>query len=90
MERGYFQDDKGNRSSSRLTAFIIAIAALLFVQEILIIAALDPLVGLVEAATASATLFVTIAGPALAFQFAQKRTEQKTADHGKTTTTKDH
>ena len=73
MKRGFFESISGNRSSSRLIGFIIIIIALLYAGVVLYLGRND----VVNAAIASGTLFVTIAGPAMAFLFAQKRTEIK-------------
>ena len=73
MASKYLQDNKGNNSSSRLIALIVVLVALIFAQEVLYFGREDIMV----AAAAAGTIFITIAGPALAFLFAQKRTELK-------------
>lgn len=71
MMHGYLQDPNGDRSSSRLIVLIVVIAALVLAQEVLYFGRKD----IVNAAIGAGTLFIAIAGPALAFLFGQKRTE---------------
>ena len=71
METNYFEASPGNKSSSRLIGFTVIISALIYVGFILYLGRTD----IVQAATAAGVLFVTIAGPAMAFLFAQKKTE---------------
>ena len=73
MKTGFFESITGNRSSSRLIGFIVIIATLLFVQEILWFGRNN----IIQAAISAGTIFLTIAGPAMAFLFAQKKTEIK-------------
>lgn len=69
----YFHSISGNKSSSRLIAFIVIMVALLDIQLVLIIGKDS----VVNSAIAAGTLFITIAGPAMTFLFVQKRNESK-------------
>lgn len=71
MKTSFFQSISGNQSSSRLIGFIVIICALVFAQEIIWFGKSD----IMMAATAAGTAFITIAGPAMAFLFAQKKNE---------------
>ena len=73
MKSGFFQSISGNNSSSRLIGFIIIMFALIENIVVLIIGRDD----IVQAAIAAGTLFITIAGSAMAFLFAQKSQEIK-------------
>ena len=73
MKTSFFQSISGNQSSSRLIGFIVIMIALVFAQEVLYFGRND----IMMAATAAGTIFITIAGPALAFLFAQKKNEIK-------------
>ncbi len=73
MKSGFFQSISGNNSSSRLIGFIIIMFALIENIVVLYIGRDD----IVQAAIAAGTLFVTIAGSAMAFLFAQKGQEIK-------------
>ena len=76
MGNGFFDSIRGNKSSSRLIGFIVIIVTLLFVQEILWFGRED----IIEAAISGGTIFLTIAGPAMAFLFVQKKNEIKTEE----------
>lgn len=73
MKTSFFQSISGNQSSSRLIGFIVIMAALIFAQEVIYFGHTE----IMTAATAAGTIFLTIAGPAMAFLFAQKKTETK-------------
>jgi hypothetical protein len=73
MKTSFFQSISGNQSSSRLIGFIVIMVALVFAQEVLFFGRND----IMTAATAAGTIFITIAGPAMAFLFAQKKNEIK-------------
>ena len=73
MKTGFFQSISGNNSSSRLIAFIVIMVALIFAQEVIYFGKDH----IMEAATAAGTIFLTIAGSAMAFMFMQKKTEIK-------------
>jgi hypothetical protein len=73
MNNGFFESTSGNRSSSRLIGFVIVCFALLENAVVLYIGRAD----VVQAAIAAGTLFITIAGPAMAFLFFQKGQEMK-------------
>ena len=77
MKAGYFKDSQGNNSSSRLIAFIVIIWALIAGGLIVAIKVIQPDADILSMSTASGLLFTTIAGPALAFLFLQKKTEVK-------------
>lgn len=74
MKAGFFEDHVGNKSNSRRIGFITVLTALFFAQEIIWFGRDNVML----AATAAGTLFLTIAGPVLAFLFKQKQTETKT------------
>ena len=76
MRNGFFDSVTGNKSSSRLIGFIVIIASLVFVQEILWFGRND----IIQAAISGGTIFLTIAAPAMAFLFAQKKNEIKTEE----------
>ena len=69
----YFESISGNKSSSRVIGFCIILIALIDVNLIIFLGRDN----IVNAAVAAGTLFITIAGPAMAFLFVQKRTEGK-------------
>jgi hypothetical protein len=73
MKNGFFDSVGGNRSSSRLIGFVVVLFALIFAQEVIWLGKDD----IVQAAVAAGTLFITIAGPAMAFLFFQKKNEGK-------------
>lgn len=73
MSHSYFDSISGNRSSSRLIGFIVIVFALIENSVVLYLGRAD----VVQAAIAAGTLFITIAGPAMAFLFAQKGQELK-------------
>ena len=73
MSNKAFQSINGDVSSARITGFMIVVVALVFVQEILWFGRSDPM----TAATAAGTLFLTIATPAMAYLYANKREEVK-------------
>ena len=73
MKTGFFESISGNKSSSRLIAFIVIMVALIFAQEVIYFGK-DKVI---EAATAAGTVFLTVAGSAMGFMFLQKRTEVK-------------
>lgn len=73
MRHSFFQDNAGDYSSSRLIGFLVVLVALVY-SGLVIYLGRDEIV---NAAVASGTLFITIAGPAMAFLFVQKRNETK-------------
>ena len=73
MKAGYFEASNGNKSSTRLIGFIVVIAALVLAQEVVYFDKDNP----VTAAATSGTIFITIAGPVLAFIYKQKQTENQ-------------
>ena len=72
----FFSDNKGNKSSSRLSSFMVICFAMLIAQETLLFAYLRK-ADILMAAGAAGTAFITIAGPAMVFMFNQKKTEEK-------------
>lgn len=70
----YFKSISGNKSSSRLIAFIVIMVALLDIQAVVYLGKDN----IINTAIAAGTLFITIAGPAMAFLFVQKKTESTT------------
>jgi ABC-type glycerol-3-phosphate transport system permease component len=77
MKTGFFQSLSGNQSSSRLIGFIVIIVSLVFAQQILYVGLHLTIPDLMGTATAAGVIFTTIAGPAMAFLFLQKKTEVK-------------
>ena len=73
---GFFQDDKGNKSSSRLNSSIVIWSALAMSEQVLLFAYLMKS-DIFLAASAAGTTFITIASPAMYFMFKQKSTENK-------------
>ncbi len=73
MKTSFFESISGNKSSSRLIGFIIIMFALVENGVVLYLGRHD----VVQAAIAAGTLFLTIAGSAMAFLFAQKGQEIK-------------
>ena len=73
MKRGYFEARNGNKSSTRLISFITVMMALVFAQEVIYFGRDN----VVTAAAAAGTIFVTIAGAAMTYQYQQKKTENK-------------
>lgn len=71
QKAGYFESLGGNKSSSRVIGFVVVLIALLETNLVLYLGRDD----VVKSAVAAGTLFITIAGPAMAFLFAQKKTE---------------
>lgn len=71
MKNGFLYSTHGNRSSSRLIGFIIIVWALALCTSVIYLGKDE----VVNAAVAAGTLFVTIAGPAMAFLFWQKKNE---------------
>lgn len=77
QKAGYFESLGGNRSSSRLIGFVVVVIALLETNVVLWLGRDE----VVQSAIAAGTLFITIAGPAMAFLFVQKRTEGTQEKH---------
>lgn len=73
MKTGFFESISGNKSSSRLIGFLVIFAALIFAQEVIWFGKDQ----IMAAAGAAGTIFLTIAAPAMAFLFAQKKNEVK-------------
>lgn len=74
MEKtGYFEVSPGNKSSSRLIAFIVIVWSLVLATVVLWFGREN----VILAAASAATIFTTIAGPAMIFLFNQKKTEVK-------------
>ena len=79
MKNGFFDGVNGDRSSSRLSGFIIIIVALFFAGEVIWFGREQ----IMLAATSAGTIFLTIAGPAMLFMFQNKQAEIK-AEEAKT------
>ena len=73
MKNGFFEGVSGDRSSSRLSGFIIILMALIFAQEIIWFGRAQIMI----AATAAGTEFLTVAGSAMLFLFQNKQVEVK-------------
>ena len=74
MAKGFFQDTNGNRSSSRLVGVVVIFYALLLSTGVLLFGYFEKSSVMVTA-TASGTIFTTIAGPAMYFLFSQRKNE---------------
>lgn len=74
-QTGYFEAAPGNKSSSRLTSFIVVMAALAMSEQILIFAYLLGTDILLAAASAGTT-FVTIGGASMYYMYNQKKQEK--------------
>lgn len=77
MNSGFFQSISGNNSSSRLIAFIVVIISLIFTGFVLVSGLSKPNADVIIVTTAAGTLFIQIAGVAMAFLFMQKKQEIK-------------
>lgn len=77
MKTGFFQSISGNNSSSRLIAFIVVMASLLFTGFVLYSGLKKPDSDIIVITTAAGTLFIQIAGVAMGFLFMQKKNEVK-------------
>lgn len=77
MKNGFFEDQNGDKSSSRLIAVIIIGWGLLMCSSFILIGLLRPDVDLMKIALAIGVLFGAVAGPALLFLFGQKKEEGK-------------
>lgn len=73
MKNGFLEAPSGNKSSSRLIGLLVVVSALLFAQEIIYFGREN----VIASAAAAGTIFLTVAGPVLAFLFKQKQTETK-------------
>ena len=73
MKNGFFEAANGNKSSTRLISFITVMAAIVFAQEVIYFGRDN----VVTAAAAAGTIFITIAGSAMAYQYNQKKNETK-------------
>ncbi len=71
---GYFQDGKGNKSSTRLIGFIVVMYALFESSVVLVFGFIEKSAVMLSAAAAG-TLFITIAGPVLVYLFKNKTEE---------------
>jgi hypothetical protein len=74
MKNGFLQGADGNNSNSRLIADIVILVALIY-SGILIYVGHKANESTLQIATGAGLMFTTIAGPALIFLFAQKKTE---------------
>lgn len=82
---GFFDAAPNNRSSSRLTSFIVVMAALSMSEQVLIFAYINGTDILLAAASAGTT-FVTIGGASMYYMYNQKKQEKQEtptgAEHG--------
>jgi hypothetical protein len=74
MANGFLQGPNGNNSNSRLIADVVILYALALSQQVLLFRG-DA--SIMVAASAAGTVFITVGGAAMAFLFAQKKTEEK-------------
>jgi|ERR1035437_9815396 hypothetical protein len=77
MKAGFLEDSNGDKSNSRLMADIAIIAALCFSGIIIWIGNRSLNLDIIAIAGAAGLIFTTIAGPAMAFLFLQKKEEGK-------------
>jgi len=77
MKTGFFQSISGNNSSSRLIAFIVVMISLAFTGFVLWSGLSKDNADILVTTTAAGTLFLQVAGSAMAFVFIQKKTEVK-------------
>jgi len=84
MKEGFLQGRNGGNSNSRLIADIIIIWSLILASFLMYIKVKHQDLDILAIATAVGVIFTSISGPALAFLFMQKRTENKsnTSDNG--------
>jgi hypothetical protein len=71
---GFLQGADGGYSNSRLIADIVILAALAFAEQVLLFRGNA---GIMVAASAAGTIFLTIGGASMAFLYVQKKTEDK-------------
>ena len=71
---GFFQDSKGNNSSSRLLGFITVLVSLALSIIVLVFGFMEGTHVIVSAASAG-TIFTTIAGPVMLYMYHQKKKE---------------
>jgi hypothetical protein len=75
MANTFLQGSDGRDSNSRLIADIVIVFGLLLVVAFVLIGTFKPLIDLMKIATAVGVLWGSVAGSALLFLFAQKKTE---------------
>lgn len=73
---GFFEDSNGNKSNSRLIADVCIVVALIF-AGVLVSVGYNSNETTIQIATSAGLIFTTIAGPAMLFLFAQKKTEEE-------------
>jgi hypothetical protein len=73
-KNGFLQGADGNNSNSRLIADVCIFAALALAEQVLLFRG-DT--GIMVAASAAGTIFLTVGGSAMAFLFVQKKEEGK-------------
>jgi hypothetical protein len=71
---GFLQGADGNSSNSRLIADCVILAAIVLAEQVLLFRG-DA--GIMVAASAAGTIFLTVGGSAMAFLFVQKKEEGK-------------
>ena len=74
MANGFLQGKNGGYSNSRLIADVVILYALALAQQVILFRG-DA--GIMVAASAAGTIFLTVGGAAMAFLFVQKKTENK-------------
>ena len=74
MGTGYWEEEPGIKSNSRMTGSIVIYYALLLVAYV-VIAGLHNGETVIIVAASAGTLFTTIAGPSMYFIYKQKQTE---------------
>jgi len=77
MKAGFLEDSSGDKSNSRLMADAAIFAALCFAGMLIWIGSRATTPDVMAIAGAAGLIFTTIAGPAMAFLFLQKKEEGK-------------
>ena len=70
----FYEAEEGNASNSRIIADLVILYALALAQQVILFRG-DA--GIMVAASAAGTIFLTVGGAAMAFLFVQKKTEDK-------------
>lgn len=73
---GFFEEAPGVKSSSRLNATIIIWGALLLAIVVVVVTLFTEPKQIIAAAGSACALFISMATPAMIFQFKQKQTEE--------------
>lgn len=77
MKTNFFESISGNKSSSRLIAFIVIMCSLIFTAFVLVKGLSKSDADVLLVTTAAGTFFIQMAGTAMFFMFQQKKNEIK-------------